>query len=64
MCGVIVCAVWCVCCLNGAAWHAEKPPCVGSKRLRFVGSKRLPCVPAKRVHVFWRAIVQHSTRDT
>ena len=29
-----VCAVWCVCVVCGAAWHAENPPCVGSKRLR------------------------------
>ena len=28
----VVLCLWCVVC--GAAWHAEKPQCVGSKRLR------------------------------
>ena len=29
-----VCGVWCLVSVCGAAWHAEKPPCVGSKRFR------------------------------
>ena len=56
-CGCVVCVVWCVVlcgvvwCVCGvcgvccAAWHAEKPPCVDSKRL---------CVDSKRPRVCWQ----------
>ena len=44
-CWCAMCGVWCAWCVRGvccvvvlsvcsAAWHAENPPCVGSKRLR------------------------------
>ena len=44
----VVCGAWCVCGVFGAAWHAEKPPCVGSKRLRVYRQNARMCSTCAR----------------
>ena len=39
--------MWCVCCLCGTDWHAEKKPCVGSKRFRVYRQNACMCSGAR-----------------
>ena len=68
----VVCGVWClcvcvcvrgVCCVCGAAWHAEKPPVCRFKNVPVCRFKTPPCEPAERPHVeHMRAFCRYTQR--
>ena len=60
---VLGCVLGCVCGVRcGAAWHAEKPPCVGSKRLRVQVQNASVCA-SKNARMFnMRAFCQYTRK--
>ena len=63
MCVCVVCVVCGLCGVCGAAWHAEEPPCVGSKRLRVLVQNASACTGKTRAYVeHMRAFCRHTRK--